>query len=171
MDENVQKLSGWFAGRIPPGWYEAPPEVSADQYEVLIVGRLPDVQVAAGATTDAVAAARSGRIKQHREDTRAERVRIAAEAERQLRRRVSWGARCGDVLELFTTVGLPMMTRLRLPERQVLDALVEAGVARSRSHALAWCVRLVAKHQGEWVRELREAVATLERLKGTGPQL
>ncbi len=166
-----ERLNGWLAGRVPSEWYEAAPEIATDRFEALVVGRLPDVWLGPEATADAVAAARSGRIKQHREDTRQERVRIAAEAERRFRVKVSWGARCGDAAQLFTTLSLPIMTRLRLPERQILDALVEAGVARSRSHALVWCVRLVAKHQGDWIRELREAVANLERLKGTGPAL
>lgn len=170
MDTEAQ-VAAWFAGRVPAGWYETAPEVKTDRFEVLVVGRLPDVQLGSDATPQALAAARAGRIRQHREDTRTERVRIAAEAEGRLGLKLSWGARCGDVTEHFTTLSLPIMTRLRLPDRQVLDALVEAGVARSRSHALAWCVRLVAKHQGEWIRELREAVATLERLRGTGPQL
>src|SRR5437870_7407918 len=52
---------------------------------------------------------------------------------RSYRRKVSWGARIGDQEELFTTASVPIMTRLRMPERQVLDTLVEAGVARSRS--------------------------------------
>ena len=40
----------------------------------------------------------------------------------------------------------------------MLDTLVDAGVARSRSHALAWCVRLVGDHEGEWIDQLREAI-------------
>ena len=56
------------------------------------------------------------------------------------------GARgCGDTSELFTPASVPVMTRLRQPERIVLDTLVDAGVARSRSDALAWAVRLVGR--------------------------
>ena len=43
------------------------------------------------------------------------------------------------------------MTRLRQPQRMVLDTLVDAGVARSRSDALAWCVRLVGQHEDDWL--------------------
>jgi hypothetical protein len=56
-----------------------------------------------------------------------------------------------------------------MPERRVLDTLVDAGVARSRSHALAWCVRLVADRQEEWLRDLRDALTAVERVRGEGP--
>lgn len=162
------ELQGWFAGRVPAGWFESAPTVTSDREEILVVGRLPDVKLEGG-TAESLAAARAGRIKQHREDTREERMRIAGEAEHKFRRKVSWGAQSGEVRELFTTVSLPLMTRLRMEDRQVLDALVHAGVARSRSHALAWCVRLVGKHQGEWITELKAALAQVEKLRAQGP--
>ncbi|MBA3739508.1 MAG: hypothetical protein H0W97_13215 [Actinobacteria bacterium] len=96
-------------------------------------------------------------------------MRIDREAQHRFGKKVSWGAECGHVRELFTTVSLPMMTRLRMPERQVLDTLVEAGVARSRSHALAWCVRLVAENQSEWIDGLRQALTVVERARAEGP--
>jgi hypothetical protein len=165
----TEELRGWLSGRVPSGWFEGAPEVMVDREEILVLGTLPDVQVGKEGSADELAAARSGRIRQHREDTREERMRIAREAQRRFQRIVSWGARCGDVTELFTTMSVPVMTRLRMPERQLLDALVEAGVARSRSHALAWCVRLVGRHQGEWVKELREAVTQLGRVRSANP--
>jgi hypothetical protein len=61
------------------------------------------------------------------------------------------------------------MTRLRQPQRLVLDTLVAAGVARSRSEALAWCVRLVGQHSEDWLAELREAMENVERVRGQGP--
>ncbi|MGZ4150277.1 MAG: hypothetical protein ACXVQJ_09580, partial [Actinomycetota bacterium] len=70
----------------------------------------------------------------------------------------------------FTTLSVPAMTRLRMPERRVLDTLVDAGVARSRSHALAWCVRLVAERQEDWLRDLREALKQVEQVRGEGPR-
>jgi hypothetical protein len=165
------ELRGWFAGRVPADWFVSPPEITSDRDEILVVGELPDVELGADATPEGRTAARQGRIKQFREDTRGARIRIAQEAERRFDRKVSWGARCGDVRELFTTLSLPVMTRLRLEERAVLDALVEAGVTRSRSHALAWCVRLVGKHQGEWINELRAALAQVEHVRAQGPQV
>jgi len=121
------------------------------------------------ADADMLAAACRARIQGFREDTRALRMRIADEAEARFARKVAWGARCGDEEELFTTLSVPVMTRLRLPERQVLDTLVDAGVARSRSHALAWCVRLVGDHEGEWIDQLREALVHVEKVRSEGP--
>jgi hypothetical protein len=71
---------------------------------------------------------------------------------------------------LFTHLAVPVMTRLRQPERQVLDTLVDAGVARSRADALAWCVRLVGKHAEEWLTELREAMEKVEQVRAQGPE-
>src|SRR5256885_2270997 len=94
-------------------------------------------------------------IQPFRADTREQRMRIAQEAERRFGRKVAWGVTVDGERTLFTTLSIPVMTRLRLPERQVLDTLVQAGVARSRSHPLAWCVRLVGDHECEWIDQLR----------------
>jgi hypothetical protein len=56
-----------------------------------------------------------------------------------------------------------------MAERKVLDTLVESGVARSRSHALAWCVRLVGQKQEEWLGDLREALKKVEEVRDQGP--
>jgi hypothetical protein len=61
------------------------------------------------------------------------------------------------------------MTRLRMTERQVLDTLVGGGVARSRSEALAWCVRLVGDHQADWIQQLRDALVAVEAARSDGP--
>ena len=162
------KLQGWFAGRLPDGWFAGPPAVSHDRDEIVVLGTLPAPDTG-DADADMVAAACRARIQGFREDTRALRMRIADEAEARFARKVAWGARCGDEEELFTTLSVPVMTRLRLPERQVLDTLVDAGVARSRSHALAWCVRLVGDHEGEWIDQLREALVHVEKVRSEGP--
>src|SRR5258708_40101952 len=148
----AQDISLWFAGKLPAGWFSGPPEVTSDGEEILVVGSLPDVELARGTSEEALAAARAARIDRFREETREDRVRLAREAERHFRRKIGWGARCGDQLRLFTTVSVPVMTRLRMPERKILDPLVAAGVARSRSDALAWCVRLVGMHQADWIK-------------------
>jgi hypothetical protein len=84
---------------------------------------------------------------------------------------VAWGAVCGDDREVFTNVSVPVMTRLRQRERLVLDTLVDAGVARSRSEALAWAVRLVGQHTDDWLTELRGAMASVEEVRGRGPSV
>jgi hypothetical protein len=163
------EIAGWFAGRVPSEWFTGAPEVRADREEILVVGTLPEPEAPTGAGPEAAASARAARIDGFREDTREHRMRIATEAQHRFGKRVSWGARCGDVARLFTTVSVPAMTRLRMDERRVLDTLVDAGVARSRSHALAWCVRLVASKQEEWLKDLREALTAVERVRGEGP--
>lgn len=165
-----EELQGWFAGRLPSEWFAGAPEVKSDRDEILVVGTLADPELAADAAAEALAAARSARIDGFREDTRERRMAIAQEAQHRFGRRVSWGAECGDVRVLFTTVSVPAMTRLRMPERRVLDTLVDAGVARSRSHALAWCVRLVAEKQDEWLKDLRDALTHVEKVRGEGPK-
>jgi hypothetical protein len=167
--ETNEELLGWFTGRLPGDWFVGPPEVRADREEILVVGTLSDPELPAGSTADAAAAARLARIDGFREDTRERRMRIAQEAQRRFGRRVSWGAQCGNARKLFTTVSVPAMTRLRISERQVLDTLVDAGVARSRSHALAWCVRLVAERQEDWLKDLRNALTHVEKVRGEGP--
>jgi len=163
------EIATWFAAKIPAGWFGGPPEVISDSEEILVVGNLPDVELAAGTAEEARSAARLARIERFREETREDRVRIAREAERQLRRKVGWGARCGGESKIFTTLSAPVMTRLRMPERSILDTLVAGGVARSRSDALAWCVRLVGMHQADWIKGLREALVKVDEARGKGP--
>lgn len=165
-----QELRGWFTGRLPQEWFDGPPEVSVDREEVLVVGLLPTLALASEAIEAERAAAQAGQVREFRERTRGERMRIAGEAQHAFGRAVSWGARAGDRRELFTTVSAPVMTRLRQPERRVLDTLVDAGVARSRSDALAWCVRLVGRHQQEWIDGLREALVGVHQARAAGPQ-
>ena len=145
----------WLGRRVPQDWFIGPPTVTADE-EILIVGPL-----AADATLRAV--------QEFRERSRQERMEIAAEAEQLFRRKVSWGVSVGDARELFTTLSLPVMTRLRQRERAVLDTLVAAGVARSRSEALGWCVRLVADRESTWLAGLQEALAQVEKARAKGP--
>ena len=168
--EGDEELRGWFAGRIPDGWFTGPPDVTSDREEIFVVGTLAEPEVAEGATKEERATAIASRIEAFREETRERRIRIALQAERRFRRKVSWGVVCGDVEAPFTTLSIPVMTRLRMAERSVLDTLVAAGVARSRSHALAWCVRLVASKQEDWLKNLREAFSEVERVRAEGPK-
>jgi hypothetical protein len=165
-----EEIQGWFAGRVPAGWFAGAPDVQTDRDEILVVGSLSDPELPADPSTEAVAAARGARIAGFREDTRGQRMRIAEEAQHRFGRKVSWGATCGDTRVSFTTLSVPAMTRLRMPERRVLDTLVDAGVARSRSHALAWCVRLVAERQDDWLADLREALGAVEKVRAEGPK-
>ncbi len=173
-------IRGWLRGRLPD-WFTGEPAVTVDREEILIIGTLPPVTAAAGdgatpaddaapATDRAGAAAEeAGRISRFREDTRGERMGIARELQHRADRTVSWGVTCGETTKLFTHLAAPIMTRLRQPERRVLDTLVESGVARSRADALAWSVRLVGAHTQEWLDELRSALGKVDEVRDKRP--
>jgi hypothetical protein len=167
--EQERLIGAWFSGRVPEGWFEATPVIAIDGDEIQVVGRLAAPQLPDGAGEDEIRVAEQARISGFREETRALRMRIADEAQPAFRRTVSWGAECGESRVLFTTAGVPVMTRLRLSDRRVLDTLIDAGVARSRSEALAWCVRLVAQHETDWIAELRDAMSKVEEVRRRGP--
>jgi hypothetical protein len=164
----------WFAGRLPDGWFAGDPTVVVDREEITVIGRLKEPEGSDGTESEARA---TGRVARFREETRPERMRIADEAEARYGRKVAWGVEIGvagdDNYEriLFTHIAVPVMTRLKQPERQVLDTLVDAGVARSRSDALAWSVRLVGEHADEWLGKLRDAMRNVDDLRSEGPQL
>jgi hypothetical protein len=168
--EQRQRIRAWFAGRLPDGWYTGPATVTVDHDEILVVGELPSVDLPEGATDAERTTAEAARIGGHREDTRDQRMRIAEEAQAAFGRHVSWGATCGGTTAHFTTTSVPVMTRLRMRERQVLDTLVDAGVARSRSEALAWCVRLVGENEDAWIADLRTAFTQVEEVRSSGPR-
>jgi hypothetical protein len=166
-----EELAGWFAGRLPDKLFTSPPTITSDRDEILVVGDIDEPQVGADAGEATRTAARSARIARFRAETRERRIGVAREAERLFGRKVSWGARCGGVEERFTTLGVPVMTRLRMEDRGVLDTLIDAGVARSRSEALAWAVRLVGRHQSEWIESLRQALTNVEKVRAEGPDV
>jgi hypothetical protein len=185
----LEQVRGWFAGRMPGEWFVGAPEVLVDREEITVIGRLaspgtPADAKGAGAGGGAAAvaaggarkrpeagaeAAAAGQARRFREETRDARIEIAREAEHAFGRKVSWGVVCDNDKVMFTTLSIPVMTRLRQSERRVLDTLVDAGVARSRSDALAWCVRLVGEHEDSWLSDLREALRHVEQVRAEGP--
>ncbi|TKK88228.1 hypothetical protein FDA94_15090 [Herbidospora galbida] len=159
----------WFAHRLPENWFTERPEVVVDREEITVVGALPPLTVTEGLPDPERAAAEEGYVERFREETRERRIEIARQAEHRFRRKVSWGVKIGGDVVMFTTLSVPVMTRLRQGERQVLDTLVAAGVARSRSDALAWCVRLVGRHTDTWLADLRDALQAVDRVRAAGP--
>lgn len=159
--------AAWLIGRLPDGWFVGEPTVTVDREEIIVTGELPAVEKSA----DGSDAAAQGRIQRFREDTREARMKIADEAEARYGRKIAWGASIGETRVLFTHLAVPVMTRLRQDERRVLDTLVDSGVARSRSDALAWCVTLVGEHTEEWLTSLRTAMADVDKLRAEGPTL
>ncbi len=154
-------VSDWLTGRLPADWFTSV-DVTLDREEITITGVIP-------APEPDSADAWSGRIRRFREDTRAARIEVAQELEARTGRKVSWAVTCGGTTESFTRLAVPVMTRLAQPQRKVLDTLVEAGVARSRSDALAWCVRLVAQHESDWLDELEQAMGSVRTARAKGP--
>ncbi|NUR82997.1 MAG: hypothetical protein HOY71_02790 [Nonomuraea sp.] len=168
-DEATEAVRGWFTGRLPEGWFTAAPQVIRDREEIAVIGTLQE-PAAEGSEVER-AALLEGMVRRFREETRERRIEIAKEAERRFRQKVSWGVVVGGETVMFTTLSVPVMTRLRQSERQVLDTLVAAGVARSRSDALAWCVRLVGKNTDTWLGELRDALQHVDRVRSAGPDV
>src|SRR3954468_17882187 len=155
----TDEITSWFLGRVPDDWFVGPPQVTVDREEISVVGTI----------TAPEPGAELGRAKRFREETRDARIRIADEAELRFGRKVAWGVAIDGERYLFTHLAVPVMTRLRQSERAVLDTLIDAGVARSRSDALSWCVRMVDAHQGEWIQELRDALVHVEEVRRRGP--
>jgi hypothetical protein len=166
----AEKLRGWFSGRMPAEWFDGAPEITLDREEITVIGVLTTPDTAEGASDAERAAAAEGRSRRFREDTRQQRIEIAREAEHRFGRKISWGVICNEKKVMFTTFSVPVMTRLRQQERLVLDTLVDAGVARSRSDALAWCVKLVGEHEDTWLADLREALRHVEEVRSEGPR-
>ncbi len=183
-DSSPAEISAWVQARLPDEWKTVgTPAITIDRDEITIVVALeaPDP----GATDEnrdadrhadgdmaAIAAqAAAGHAARFRDETRDRRMAVAREAEHRFERKIAWGVAIGGSTTLFTHLAVPVMTRLRQPERLVLDTLVAANVARSRADALAWCVRLVGTHADEWLNELRTALHDVDRLRANGPSL
>jgi len=163
-------ISAWFAGRLPSEWTTAgAAEVIVDREEITVIITI-DAPVLDGLDEAGATQAIEGRIAGFRDDTRDRRMTAASEAEHRFEQKVAWGVRVGETTVMFTHLAVPVMTRLRQPERIVLDTLVAAGVARSRADALAWCVRLVGSNTDEWLSSLRTAITDVERIRSEGPK-
>ena len=170
----------WFAGRLPSEWFSGPATVEIDRDEIVVIGELAVTDSDSGtgsAGTDNSSeksgpsrATVDGAIARFRESTRPARMQIAQEAQARYGRNVAWGVSANGERTLFTHLSVPVMTRLRQPERKVLDTLVDAGVARSRADALAWTVKLAGQHAEEWLEELRSAMRKVDDLRAEGPR-
>lgn len=169
MTSTDSSITAWLHGRLPDAWTPEPARIAIDRDEITITLNVTPPELDDSATDADRAEALAGRATGFREETREARMQIAREAEHRFDRKVAWGVTVGDRTELFTHLAVPVMTRLRQPERMVLDTLVSANVARSRADALAWCVRLVGEHTGDWLEELRDAMQAVDRLRAEGP--
>ncbi|CAN5646828.1 hypothetical protein BH24ACT11_BH24ACT11_04810 [soil metagenome] len=164
-----KELRGWLIGRLQTDWFTDPVQISKDRDEIQVIGRVAAPDVADDASSDERRAAEQGRIRSFRESSRDRRIEIARELESRTGRKVAWGVECGASRQIFSSLAAPVMTRLRQRERLVLDTLVDSGVARSRSDALGWCVRLVQTNAESWLADLRTAMEQVEQVRAQGP--
>ena len=162
----TEELSAWFAGNLDDDWFSEPASIIFDRDEIIVTGDLAMPKI--DGDTDAALAARE-RMNSFRITTRDARIAMAERAEATFMRKVSWAVTCGGEQMDYTVTSVPVMTRLHMEERQLLDTLIDAGVARSRSEALSWAVRLVADNESEWIDKLRSAMSEVEELRNQGP--
>jgi hypothetical protein len=142
-DDIKAAVHRWFVPRLPAHGLPGPAHVDVDRDEILLLVQPPDDVTTA----------------EFRESTRALRIRLAREAEETFGRQVSWGTLRQGARRLFTTVRTAVTAQLAMPERQVLDTLVSAGVATDRADAVGHCIRLVGQHEADWLADLCDAVA------------
>lgn len=155
-----EELQSLVANRLPPELATQPPIIRHYPDELVIV-----LQLEPGAAGEEPTGVQQF-IARRREETRALRMKLARELERATGLAVAWGMRVGEVEALFTSRTAPVMSRLGRMEREVLDTLVAAGVADTRSSALAYTVRAFAAEHAEWLGEVRHAIAEVERVRG-----
>jgi hypothetical protein len=98
-------IAGWFAGRLPDGWFTGAPSVTIDDKQILVVGTLTEPTLPEGASAELKAGAETGRISRFREVTRPARIWIAREAEHRFEQPVTWGVICGGTTQTFTPGG------------------------------------------------------------------
>ncbi|HZK72496.1 MAG TPA: hypothetical protein VFD88_00660 [Clostridia bacterium] len=105
MDEKeFGTIKGWFAGRLPDGWF-AGVDVTIEDDQVVVLGALPEVGLPSGSSPEEKEGAAAGRIARFREETRAQRIGIAQEAEERFHKYVTWGARLWGVTKRFNPGG------------------------------------------------------------------
>jgi hypothetical protein len=160
----LHELQPWLQERLPAQLLAGAPEVAIYDDEVVIMLPVGAEQPGAeGADEQREAVLRL--IAQRREETRALRMRLAQELQAVVGRPVAWGMRVGTISALFTTRTAPVMTRLGRAERDVLDTLVAAGVADTRSSALAYTVRAFAAEHADWLSEVRQAIEQVDQVR------
>jgi hypothetical protein len=160
---NAQEIQRWLQERLPAQLLSGAPEVNIyDDEIVLLLPVATDGEPAPGGDAREAALHQIGR---KREETRRLRMQVAQELQEIVGRPVAWGMRLGDTSALFTTRSAPVMTRLGRAERDVLDTLVAAGVADTRSSALAYTVRAFAAEHADWLSEVREAIEQVDQVR------
>ncbi|MCG8351634.1 MAG: hypothetical protein MI924_28030 [Chloroflexales bacterium] len=159
----VEELQQWLQSKLPATLTAMPPRIKIYSDEVVIVlypneAPMPDDSIDQRSAEQAL-------IAYQRELTRSLRMRLADEIQKKLRLPVAWGMRIGESEVLFTTRTIPVMTRLGRIERDVLDTLVAAGVAETRSSALAYTVRAFAAEHADWLAEVSQVIEQVRQVR------
>lgn len=161
---DLQELAQWLCGQLPASVLGNDPEVTIDADELLIILTLEtEMFVDEGEATRR--RAEQELVERLRSQTRQLRIQLGRHLERTYGCAVSWGMRAGETLELFTPNTAPVMTRLSRQERQVLDTLIAANIAHTRSAALSYIVRLFAAEHQEWLNTVQQAVQQMTSLR------
>lgn len=155
------EIQTWLAEQLPHELTAAPPEVRLYDDELVVT-----LQVAPPAADNGDEGELEQRlIARLRETSRPLRMQLARDLQHRLHVPVAWGMRCGATETIFTSRTVPVMTRLNRREREVLDTLVAAGVAETRSAALAYTVRAFAEAHGEWLDEVGIVIEQVQQVR------
>lgn len=76
----LDAVAGWFAGRLPDGWFTEAPSVTTDDKQIVVLGALEGPSLPAGASAEFKGGYEAARIHRFREHTRGYRIAIAREA-------------------------------------------------------------------------------------------
>ena len=103
-DKEFASIKGWFAGRLPDGWFTGQ-EVTVEDDQIVVLGTLPEDGLPPTSSAEEKEGAAAGRIARFREETRGERIGIAREAEERFHRFITWGTKLGGVTKRFNPGG------------------------------------------------------------------
>lgn len=162
---NQTELQHWLQAHLPVDLVVKLPEVRVYPDEIVVILQLSDAGLGREVGEQELMEAEHQLIAERREETRPLRMRLARELQARLNRPIAWGMRVGTSEMLFTTRSAPVMTRLGRAERELLDTLVAAGVAETRSAALAYVVRAFAVEHADWLAEMRQALTQIDEVR------
>ena len=158
-----QELTRWLLSQLPASVTGSDPEITLDADELLIILNLNTDSLKDGC--EALKKREQELIERRRSETRKLRIQLGRQLEEISGCAVSWGMQAGGTVELFTMNTVAVMTRLSHAERQVLDTLIAANVANTRSAALAYIVRAFAIEHQEWLNQAQEAAKHMANLR------
>ena len=160
---DAQELSQWLLSQLPASVTGSDPEINIDADELLVTLNLSTDTLKGDG--EALKKLEQELIERQRSETRKLRIQLGRHLERISGYAVSWGMRAGGTVQHFTMNSVAVMTRLSGPERQVLDMLIAANVANTRSAALAYIVRTFAAEHQEWLNQVQEAAKHMSSLR------